>query len=72
MRPAEMRQFCELDNTIRNLMRSAMSQLQLSARADHRILKLSLTNTDLAGSANIQLAYLAKALRYRPRMIGTS
>jgi magnesium chelatase family protein len=69
MRPAEVRQFCELDETSRALMRSAMNQLQLSARAYHRILKLSRTIADLAGSEKIQPAHLAEALQYRSRML---
>ena len=49
-------------------MRTAMSQLHLSARAYHRVLKLGSTITDLAGSEQIQAAHLAEVLQYRPKM----
>jgi magnesium chelatase family protein len=41
MRVAEVRQFCELDESGQQLVKAAMTQLQLSARAYHRILKLA-------------------------------
>jgi magnesium chelatase family protein len=50
-------------------MRTAMNQLQLSARAYHRVLKLSRTIADLAGSESIQPAHLAEALQYRPKSL---
>ncbi len=69
MRPAEVRKFCQLDDTGQSLMKTAMNQLQLSARAYHRILKLARTIADLAGSENIGPAHLAEALQYRPRVL---
>jgi predicted ATPase with chaperone activity len=52
-----------------SLMRAAMTQLNLSARAYHRILKLARTIADLARSEEIQSVHLAEALQYRPKLI---
>lgn len=67
MRPAEIREFCELDAAGQSLIKAAMRQLNLSARAYHRTLKLARTIADLAGSSRIEAAHLAEAVQYRPR-----
>ena len=67
MGTAEVRAHCTLDAAGQSLMRAAMRQLQLSARAYHRVLKLSRTIADLSGSDAISPAHLAEALQYRPR-----
>ena len=69
MRIGEIRQFCKLQDEGQSLMRAAMSQLNLSARAYHRILKLARTIADLAGCEEIQSAHLAEALQYRPKLM---
>jgi len=70
MGPAEVRVFCPLDEPGRTLIRQAMNQLQLTARAFHRVLKLGRTIADLAGAEAITPAHLAEALQYRPRRWG--
>ena len=65
--PREIREFCPLDQESQNLMRSALQQLRLSARAYHRVLKLSRTIADLAGEKDIKAGHLAEALQYQPR-----
>mgnify|MGYP000220995697 CR=1 FL=1 len=67
MGPAEVRQFCELDEAGKQLMRAAMKQMNLSARAYHRILKLARTIADLAESEKIETHHLAEAVQYRAR-----
>ncbi|HLP81922.1 MAG TPA: hypothetical protein VK141_08045, partial [Nitrosomonas sp.] len=69
MRVGEIRQFCKLQDEGQSLMRSAMSQLNLSARAYHRILKLARTIADLGGCEEIGSVHLAEALQYRPKLM---
>ena len=56
-----------MDNTGRQLWQAAVRQMNPSARAYHRILKLARTIADLAGSERIMPAHLAEAIQYRPR-----
>jgi magnesium chelatase family protein len=70
MGPTHIREFCHLDDTARQLLGSAMRQMNLSARAYHRILKLARTIADLAGEERIQTAHIAEAIQYRPRRLG--
>jgi magnesium chelatase family protein len=69
MGPAEVREHCEVDPAGKSLLRAAMQQLQMSARAYHRTpsVKLSRTIADLAGSPRIQAEHVAEAIQYRPR-----
>lgn len=69
MRVGEIGLFCKLQDEGQSLMRAAMTQLNLSARAYHRILKLARTIADLAGTEEIQSPHLAEALQYRPKII---
>jgi len=50
-------------------MRAAMTQLNLSARAYHYILKLARTIADLAGYEEIQSVHLAEPLQYHPKLM---
>jgi magnesium chelatase family protein len=69
MRVGEIRQYCKLSEEGQSLMRAAMTQLKLSARAYHRILKLARTIADLATCQEIQSVHLAEALQYRPKLM---
>jgi len=67
MTPAEVRDFCPVEDSARSLLRAAMKQLHFSARAFHRILKLARTIADLENGDIIKAHHLAEAIQYRPR-----
>ncbi|MBI5729176.1 MAG: YifB family Mg chelatase-like AAA ATPase [Candidatus Magasanikbacteria bacterium] len=67
MRAAEMREHCRLDSESMELLKSAVTQLHLSARAYNRILKVSRTIADLSQSERIELPHIAEALQFRPK-----
>ena len=66
MMSSEMvRQVCALSEAGKMLLKTAMNKLQLSARAFDRILRVSRTIADLAGSEEIKIEHLAEAIQYR-------
>jgi len=67
MTPAEIREFCRVEDDAQSLLQAAMKQLYLSARAFHRILKLALSIADLEASDTIRAQHVAEAVQYRPR-----
>jgi magnesium chelatase family protein len=67
MSPAEVREFCQTEESAQSLLKAAMKQLYLSARAFHRILKLGRTIADLENADIIKAHHLAEAIQYRPR-----
>ena len=59
MGPTQIKEYCPIDEPARQLLGTAMRQMQLSARAYHRILKLARTIADLCGEERIATAHLA-------------
>ncbi len=65
MTPAQIKEFCILDDTTRDLMKRAIHRMNLSARGYDRILRLSRTLADLENYETIQSHHIAEALQYR-------
>lgn len=65
MKNREVREFCVLDTQGMEVLKQAVSQLQLSARSYHRILKLSRTIADMDKKNRIEAVHVAEALQYR-------
>jgi magnesium chelatase family protein len=65
MSSKQLREICVISTVGENLLKKAMERLNLSARAYDRILKVSRTIADLAGSADIKPEHLAEAIQFR-------
>jgi magnesium chelatase family protein len=61
----ELKSFCELDEPTRDLLKHAMAEYNLSARAYDRILKVARTIADLAGSEKIVADHISEAIQFR-------
>ncbi|MBM3496585.1 MAG: magnesium chelatase, partial [Armatimonadetes bacterium] len=59
------RELCVVGNEVRDLLRQAIQQLSLSARAYDRILKVARTIADLDGKDDIETAHVGEAIQYR-------
>ncbi len=64
----EIKQFIRIKDELKPILKLAHERYQLSARAYHRVLKVSRTIADLAGSEEIEAPHLTEALQYRPRV----
>ncbi len=65
MTPPEIRKHCRLERDAESLLKSAMEELGLSARAHDKILRVGRTIADLDASAPITAVHLSEAISYR-------
>jgi magnesium chelatase family protein len=61
----DLKAFVQLDTDSEGLLRMALSELNLSARAYDRILKVARTIADLAGVEKVDATHLSEAIQYR-------
>lgn len=64
----DIKKYCLLSNECLQLLKLAVSKMQLSARSYQRVIKLARTIADLEGSFEIKPTHIAEALQYRPKM----
>ncbi len=64
----DIKKYCELSDECLNLLKLAVTKMQLSARSYQRIIKLSRTIADLENSKEIKPNHIAESLQYRPKI----
>ncbi len=67
MSAGDIQQLCDLTDEARQLLELSVRRMQMSARAYHRVLKLSRTIADLGNEDVIQVQHVAEAIQYRPK-----
>jgi magnesium chelatase family protein len=65
MNTKQIREYCALDETSLQLLKTAMERLNLSARAYDRILKVARTIADLEAAPEVVSTHIAEAIQYR-------
>jgi magnesium chelatase family protein len=65
MNTKHIREYCALDDVSKQLLKTAMERLNLSARAYDRILKVARTIADLEGVPTVISSHIAEAIQYR-------
>ena len=65
MSPKLIRSHCVIDEAGQELLKMAMTELNMSARSHDRILKVARTIADLENSEHIQAAHISEAIQYR-------
>lgn len=63
-----VKEFCQINQDALNLLKTAVSQFNLSARSYYKILKVSRTIADLEEKEQIESSHIAEALQYRPKI----
>lgn len=66
MKAQDIREFCLIEDEARLILKQAMIRLSLSARAFHKVIKISQTIADLEGSASVLKNHVLESLQYRP------
>jgi magnesium chelatase family protein len=65
MTSRQLRHFCTLDDEGKAILKAAVENLGLSARAHDRVLRMARTVADLAGEEHLRSIHLTEALNYR-------
>lgn len=68
MSTRDVKKYCEVDESSRAILTSALATMNLTARSYFKVIKIARTIADLAGEPNISSIHIAEALQYRPKL----